>query len=97
MKPRLNAYEAAPGVYKAMTGLGAQVHNHSGLDVTLLNLVYMRASQINHCAFCLDMHSKEARALGETEQRLYCLKRAGVLAPLLVDTRSHACTRNAGS
>ncbi len=74
MEPRLMPYEAAPGVYRAMLGLEAQVNNHSGLDGTLLNLVRMRASQINHCGFCLDMHSKEARAHGETEQRLYCLE-----------------------
>ncbi len=44
-----------------------------GLEPTLLELVKMRASQINHCAYCIDMHSKDARAQGETEQRLYLL------------------------
>ncbi len=74
MEPRLNAFQAAPGVYRAMLGVEAQVNNHSGLDVTLLNLVRMRASQINRCGYCLDMHWKDARAQGETEQRLYCLE-----------------------
>ena len=60
------------GVLQAMFGLERQIHQ-SGLDEGLLNLVRMRASQINGCAYCLDMHSKDARALGETEQRLYGL------------------------
>jgi AhpD family alkylhydroperoxidase len=47
--------------------------DHAGLDEKLLNLVHMRASQLNGCAYCLDMHSKDARAAGETEQRLYGL------------------------
>jgi AhpD family alkylhydroperoxidase len=47
--------------------------NHSGLDAGLLDLVRMRVSQINGCAYCLDMHSKELRAAGESEQRLYSL------------------------
>jgi AhpD family alkylhydroperoxidase len=55
-----------------MLGL-EQYARHSGLEAALLELVKMRASQINGCAFCLDMHSKDARAAGETEQRLYAL------------------------
>ena len=55
-----------------MLALEGQVRK-SGLEPSLLHLVRMRASQINGCAYCLDMHSKEARAAGETEQRLYCL------------------------
>ena len=61
------------GVYQAMLGLETYVRKSSGLETSLLELVRMRASQINGCAFCLDMHSKDARAAGETEQRLYCL------------------------
>jgi AhpD family alkylhydroperoxidase len=61
-----------PGIIQAMLGLEKQVSN-AGLDHKLLDLVRMRASQINGCAYCLDMHSKEARAAGETEQRLYGL------------------------
>jgi AhpD family alkylhydroperoxidase len=72
MKSRINFGQAAPEVYKAMAGLQAAVE-HSGLEKSLLELVKFRASQINGCAYCLDMHSKDARAEGETEQRLYTL------------------------
>ncbi len=58
-------------VMRALLGLG--VHQDTGLEPLLLELVKMRASQINGCAFCLDMHTKDARAMGETEQRLYLL------------------------
>lgn len=57
---------------QAMYGLGAVV-DRSGLEPALLELVKVRASQINGCGFCLDMHTKDARASGETEQRLYLL------------------------
>src|SRR5438874_9082848 len=57
---------------KAMLALEKYVHA-CGLEPKLIELVKMRASQINGCAYCLDMHSKDARALGETEQRLYGL------------------------
>ena len=60
-----------PGV-RAMVGLQRAV-DAAGLEPPLLELVKMRASQINGCAYCLDMHSKDARALGESEQRLYLL------------------------
>jgi len=72
MNTRLRYATAAPGVYKAMLQLSEYVH-HSGLEESLLNLVDVRASQINECAFCLDMHTKDARAAGESEQRLYLL------------------------
>jgi AhpD family alkylhydroperoxidase len=62
-----------PGVIHAMLGLERQVRQ-AGLDSKLLDLVRMRASQINGCAYCLDMHSKDARANAETEQRLYGLE-----------------------
>jgi AhpD family alkylhydroperoxidase len=58
---------------RAMLGLERQVHQ-AGFDHKLLDLVRMRASQINGCAYCLDMHSKDTRANGETEQRLYGLE-----------------------
>ena len=61
-----------PGVIQAMLGLERQVQK-AGLDTALLDLVRMRASQINGCSCCLDIHSKDARANGETEQRLYGL------------------------
>ena len=72
MQPRLDPQNVSSGAYKAMAGLEVQVR-HSGLEPSLLGLVKMRASQINGCAYCLDMHSKDARAEGETEQRLYAL------------------------
>lgn len=60
-----------PGI-QALRDLETYIHG-CGLELPLLELVKMRASQINGCAFCLDMHSKSARAAGETEQRLYVL------------------------
>ena len=72
MKPRISLMNISPGIIHAMLGLEKQV-SKAGLDGKLLDLVRMRASQINGCAYCLDMHSKDARAAGETEQRLYGL------------------------
>jgi len=69
---RFNFFKAAPEAYKAMSGVETYLRG-CGLEEGLLHLVKMRASQINGCAFCLDMHSKDLRALGETEQRLYTL------------------------
>jgi len=73
MKSRINLHEVAPGAYKAMLQLEAYINNSAGLDPVLLNLVRLRASQINGCAYCIDMHSKDLRAQGEAEQRLYAL------------------------
>jgi AhpD family alkylhydroperoxidase len=70
MKARLDARKAAPEAMKAMTALHQYV-GKCGLDHTLLELVKLRASQINGCAWCIDMHTKELRADGESEQRLY--------------------------
>jgi AhpD family alkylhydroperoxidase len=72
MKPRLNAYQASPGIMKALMALESQVAN-SGLEPTLIELVKIRASQINGCAFCLHMHTRDARAHGECEERIYLL------------------------
>jgi AhpD family alkylhydroperoxidase len=72
MKPRLNPYQAAPDAIKALTALEAQVQA-SGLEQSLIELVKTRASQINGCAFCINMHTQDARKQGETEQRLYLL------------------------
>lgn len=72
MHARLDWYRTSPGAYKAMAGLEGFVKG-AGLEPALLELVKMRASQVNGCAYCLDMHSKDARAAGETEQRLYAL------------------------
>ncbi len=67
-----NPYKAAPNAIKAMMGVEAAIRV-SGLEHSLLELVKMRASQINGCAFCIHMHATEARAAGETEMRLYLL------------------------
>ena len=73
MEPRIDYHKmATSGAAKAMYGIEAFLRN-CGLEHNLMELVKMRASQINGCAFCLDMHSKDARAAGETEQRLYAL------------------------
>jgi AhpD family alkylhydroperoxidase len=70
--PRISYKEVAPGAYQIMLGLERYV-GESGLDHSLLELVRTRASQLNSCAFCLDMHSKDAIAAGETPQRLFVL------------------------
>ena len=72
MQNRLNYAKVAPEGYKTMLALDNYL-KHCGLEPSLLELVKARASQINGCAFCLDMHTKDARARGETEQRLYAL------------------------
>src|SRR5438067_9418100 len=72
MQSRLDYAQTAPDGLKAMLGLGQYVRQ-SGLEPALRELVKVRASQINGCAYCLDMHTKDARAHGETEQRLYGL------------------------
>jgi AhpD family alkylhydroperoxidase len=71
MQPRIDV-TAAPGALKAMLGLEAYLHQ-SGLEESLLNFIRLRASQINGCAYCIDMHWKDLRAAGESEQRLYGL------------------------
>lgn len=72
MKPRIEMSAIHAGPMQAMMGLEAQIRR-SGLEHTLLELVKIRASQINGCAYCIDMHTKDARAAGETEQRIYAL------------------------
>jgi len=72
MEARFNYAKAAPGAFKAMLGL-VQYLDECGLERSLLTLLDLRASQINGCAYCLDMHWKDLRAGGETEQRLYSL------------------------
>src|SRR5215217_9695822 len=72
MNQRLDFLSTTPNVVRAMLGLHKPL-SQSGLEKGLLDLVYFRVSQINGCAFCLDMHSKDLRAAGETEQRLYVL------------------------
>ncbi len=72
MSPRLEFGKAAPGAVHAMSALEHYMRE-CGLERSLLELVKLRASQINGCAYCIDMHTKDARAAGETEQRLYLL------------------------
>jgi AhpD family alkylhydroperoxidase len=70
--PRLDYQKASPEAVQAMYQLERYVRN-SGLDSKLRELIKIRASQMNGCAYCIDMHTKDARALGETEQRIYAL------------------------
>ena len=72
MQPRIDYKNISPKALEAMRGLELYVHR-SGLEQPLLELIKTRASQLNGCAYCLDMHTKDARASGETEQRLYGL------------------------
>ena len=72
MTARVDVYRSWPEGYQAMQQL-EQTVRASGLEHSLLELVKTRASQLNQCAFCIDMHTKDARAAGETEQRLYAL------------------------
>jgi AhpD family alkylhydroperoxidase len=72
MQPRLDYAKLAPKAVEAMYAVERYVRN-SGLEPELLELVKLRASQINGCAYCVDMHTKDARTRGETEQRLYAV------------------------
>lgn len=75
IEPRVNFAEVrqtAQGVFKAMYGLESYLHQ-SGLESSLAMLVKIRASQINGCAYCIDMHTKEAKADGESDERLFLL------------------------
>jgi AhpD family alkylhydroperoxidase len=72
MEQRVNFFEKGQGALKALYGFGTYLAK-STVEKHLLDLIYFRVSQINGCAYCLDMHSKDLRAMGETEQRLYVL------------------------
>lgn len=72
MEARLDIYKLVPGSLKAMLDL-QNFMNGMGLDKTITELIKIRASQINGCVFCLNMHTKDARKMGETEQRIYAL------------------------
>ncbi|WP_339671194.1 carboxymuconolactone decarboxylase family protein [Dasania marina] len=76
MPEQLNYYQAAPDAMAAFIGLERYLsaqHDEQGLSEKLIELVKIRVSQLNGCAYCLDMHNKDSRALAETEQRLYAL------------------------
>jgi AhpD family alkylhydroperoxidase len=83
MKPRMNFYQAAPETIKALDAVETQIQS-SGLEQSLIELVRTRASQINGCALCINMHTQDARKHGETEQRLYLLN-AWREAPVYTD------------
>ncbi len=72
MKPRLDFYQADPASINAMRNLEKHLRG-CGLDPILYELVKIRASQLNGCAFCIDMHTRDTRAHGETEQRIHLL------------------------
>jgi AhpD family alkylhydroperoxidase len=72
MKPRLNPYQVAPDAIKTILAMEEYV-SKNGLERSLMDLVKTRASQINGCAYCIHMHTREARERGETEERLYLL------------------------
>ncbi|MEB2629507.1 MAG: carboxymuconolactone decarboxylase family protein [Bacillota bacterium] len=72
MEQRINYMKTNREVVKLMMGL-EEYKKTTEIDSTLIELIKIRASQINGCAYCLDMHTKDARAMGETEQRIYCL------------------------
>jgi AhpD family alkylhydroperoxidase len=72
LKPRIEYSKVAKSGYEAMRALEDYIRQ-SGLEPSLLELVKLRASQLNGCAYCIDMHTKDARARGESEQRLYAL------------------------
>lgn len=72
MEQRMNVHAKGQNALKALYGLNNYLANCS-IEQPLLNLMYYRVSQINGCAFCLDMHSKDLRAKGESEQRLYLM------------------------
>jgi AhpD family alkylhydroperoxidase len=83
MKPRMNFFEAAPDTLKALRALETQIQS-TGLEKSLIEIVKIRASQINGCAFCLNMHTEDARKHGETEQRIYLIS-AWRESPLYTD------------
>ncbi|WP_309085231.1 carboxymuconolactone decarboxylase family protein [Chelativorans sp.] len=70
MQPRLNFFQASPEIMKAVRALNEAV-DKCGLEKSLLHLIKLRASQINGCSYCVDMHSREARGDGDTEQRVH--------------------------
>jgi len=72
MEPRIDYLKSARGAYHAMLGIEHYLQQ-SGLEASLLHLIKLRVSQINGCAYCIDMHWKDLRAAGESEQRLYGL------------------------
>jgi AhpD family alkylhydroperoxidase len=73
MSKRISYPKASPNAYRALLALNEHVHTQSGLESRLVHLVFLRVSQLNGCAFCVDMHDKDLRAAGETPERLAML------------------------
>jgi len=73
MTPRLNPFAAAPALMQTWLNFGNELEKSGVLEASLMELVKIRASQINHCAYCLHMHTAEAREKGEAEERIYLL------------------------
>lgn len=73
MSNRISYPKASPNAYRALLALNEHVHSKSGLETGLVHLVFLRVSQLNGCAFCVDMHDKDLRAAGETPERLAML------------------------
>jgi AhpD family alkylhydroperoxidase len=90
MQQRLDVLKIAPEAFRVMSGLQSYV-TKSGLESTLVELVKIRASQINGCAYCIDMHTKDARLNGESEQRIYALS-AWRETPFFTDREKAALT-----
>jgi AhpD family alkylhydroperoxidase len=80
---RMNLAKVAPEVYRAMVALDAAARK--GLDPVVAELVRIRSSQLNHCAFCLDMHTRDARAAGESEERIYLLSAWDEAGPVFTE------------
>ncbi|OKP81115.1 alkylhydroperoxidase [Ensifer adhaerens] len=73
MQPRFNFVQAAPDAYKAAVAFDSYIVKESGLEPRLIHLIKLRASQINGCAYCIDMHVKEARHTGMSEQWIHLI------------------------
>src|ERR1700748_3532025 len=91
MQARLDAQKVSPAAYQALLGMETFVRKQSRLEPALIELIKIRASQINGCAFCIDMHTRDARAEGETEQRIYALS-AWQETPFFTDRERAALT-----
>ena len=85
---RMNLAKVAPEVYRAMIALDTAARK--GLDPVVAELVKIRSSQLNHCAFCIDMHTRDARAAGESEERIYLLSAWEEAGPVFTEKEQAA-------
>ncbi|GAA0414362.1 MAG: carboxymuconolactone decarboxylase family protein [Bacillota bacterium] len=88
MEQRINYQKTSPEIVKLLVQL-EEYKKKTAFDLKLIELIKIRVSQMNGCAFCIDMHTKDARAIGETEQRIYCLQ-AWREAPFYTETERAA-------